>query len=220
MESTKLVVLLAVLFAGCGPGLVAAEQLDIDVEVRLEQEEPVSGEGYVVTYRHRADHTTSDLARESKVMNASWSSYETCLEPPHRIEWESSIDFDEAGFDHSDFHVVVRDGQIWLLYDPALEFGIEHVGRPPCDSADGVAAGTTVGKRFFSGDLEEPPSSAGELPVYLWVEELAVGGFVLVAVPLDGISASEGVPIAVDRSMEDGDFKIALRVQGTMRAGG
>ena len=56
--------------------------------------------------------------------------------------------------------------------------------------------------------------------MYLWVEELAVGGFVLVAVPLDGISASEGVPIAVDRSMEDGDFKIALRVQGTMRAGG
>jgi hypothetical protein len=209
---------LACLLSSCALGEVGASKLEIEIEVRLVQNEPGTGEGYVVSYDHRAVHTTSDLALESTVSNTSWSGYETCFEPPSRIEWDSAVDFESFGFDDPDFHVVVRNGDVWLLYEPALEFGVVHAGRPACDSADGIAPGTTVGKRFFSGDLVEAAALADENPAYLRDDGLAVGGFVLAVAPPERLTSSEGVQISVERTVEEDDFRISLDVKGRVRA--
>ena len=212
-QSQDLLALLALF--GCNVGS-RAQVIAIDLQVRLEQDEGSGEEGYVASYRHRGVQTTSDLIRESSVLDATWSGYETCYEPPLRVEWKSGIDFESFGFDEPDVHVVIRGADVWFLYDPALEYGVEHPGMPACDSGGAVAPGTTVEKRFFSGDLEDVTPS-GDLPVHLRDEELSVGGFVLTVVPLDRLKLAEKIPIAVERLLEDGDFRISLRVDGTVR---
>ncbi|MDH3254666.1 MAG: hypothetical protein OEM62_06725 [Acidobacteriota bacterium] len=200
---------------GCDIRDLGAETLHIEVNVRLEQDDRSSGQGYVASYRHRAVHTTSDFIRESTVLDTAWKGHETCYEPPLRIEWESAIDFEDFRYNDPVFHAVWRDEAVWLLYDPALEFGVTHAGQPGCN--DGIEPGTMVEKRFFTGNLQEGAAPNGDLPVYLRDEESAVGGFVLLVLPLEELEDGRTFPIAVDYEAEEPDFDIAMRLHGEVR---
>lgn len=217
-RSRSAVSVAAVLVAGIlGWSHAASAQigaLEFEARVVLEQDDHASsGERYLANYLHRATVTLRRTTLKSEIDDTAWEGSEICSEPPLDIAWKSEIDFDPFDFEEPEVGVLVRDGKVWILYHPAREFGVIHPGRPPCDSGDGILRGAMVAKSFYHGDLEEGANPIGDLPVAVYDEDEAFGGFVVAVVSLDQLESGVSRAFDAHYRFSDQGFSIGMAIQ-------
>ena len=174
-------------------------------------------DGYTATYNHSAVTTLRNrLTRNTEYRNVKWDGYETCDDPPLKLKWQSPMVFYDFEYAVPEVGVVVRDADAWLLYHPPREFGVEHPGRPPCGSGDGIPPGTMVAKSYFFDDLAEGSEPAGNFPVYFEDESDACGGFVLAVLPMNELEAGRPIPLSVSYEYVTDFFTIRMRLEWTI----
>lgn len=217
-SSPRLAVGLAAL-VGCGPigCLTAASAGRLEVELRIElayEDREFGIEGYTATYVHRSTVSPPALRFDTAFRNISWSGWERCTEPPLTVDWQSGIDFDDFAYDEPELIALRRGEEIWLLYEPAREFGVEHSGRPACDAFDAIAPGTWVTKNFFSADLAEQAQPAGDFPVYAFDDKEATGGLVLAVISGDDLDSGPH-PIDITYEADTDLYRLAFRAIGS-----
>jgi hypothetical protein len=207
----------AALSLACG-GFTAqgGGRFDADLRVRMEQEDRELGEGYTATYRHRVTIGLGGLQSDTAYSESSWEGFETCHDPPLEIDFESEIVFDAFRYSEADLYALRRGSEVWLLYEPAREFGVEHPGRPACDSGDAIQPGTRVAKSFFHADLQDGAQPAPDFPVYHYDDEESFGGFVLAVIPLSELQSGTTGPLTTVYEAEMEIFDIRLSVEAVV----
>jgi hypothetical protein len=198
-------------FLGCDITPGAGRGVKIEMQVTIEQKEETF-EGYTAHYTHEASVARGGITLNSEISNTLWEGYETCQEPAWYIEWDSEIDFEDFRYNEPFFTLLEREGKAWILYEPALEFGVLHPGSPQCVSADSIPAGTWVAKNFFIGDLSDRAVPQGDFPVYYYDQELAAGGFVLATIPLESLESGQTLNFNINYQATEPGFSISLSV--------
>ena len=220
MKAVRLAATLALVTLPLACGDIAAQagpRLTVKLQIEMDYEDLEFGhEGYVSSYAHSAALTLTGFTFDSEITQTIWEGFEVCIEPPLRIEWESDMDFEDLAYTAPVMRALVRGDQVWILYAPAREFGVEHPGRPECNSGAYVPAGQMVAKHFFEADLADLAPPQGDFPVFIYDEEEAFGGFVLATWSITELHA--GDPKTIDISYEGADsmLRIALRVRGSV----
>lgn len=214
-SSVPIALTVAFFLTACG-GLTAqpSERFEVELRVRLNQEDrEFGGEGYTASYRHKVTVGLGGTEYQAELTESAWKGYETCQDPPLRIEFESEIDFEALRYNPPDLYALLRGPDVWFLYRTAREFGVQHPGRPGCEGASAIAPGSWVAKNFFSADLEEGAAPEGDLPAYDYDEGKAIGGFVLGVVPLSELESGKTRAFTTTHEAKSDVFEIALRVQ-------
>ncbi len=197
--------------AQAGPGLV------VELQIEMEYEDLEFGlEGYAASYIHTATLTLTGSNLDGEIRQTRWEGFEVCYEPTRRIEWDSDIDFEDLAFTAPEMRALARGNQVWLLYAPAREFGVEDPGGDTCHTMSAMTDREMVMKHFFEADLGDLATPQGDFPVYFYDEEEAFGGIVLAAWPLTELQSGGARQIDIDYSGADSMQKIALRAKGTV----
>ena len=175
MKAVRLAATLALVTLPLACGDIAAQagpRLTVKLQIEMDYEDLEFGhEGYVSSYAHGATLTLTGFTFDSEITQTMWDGFEVCIEPPLRIEWKSDMAFEDLDYTAPVMRALVRGDQVWILYAPAREFGVEHPGRPECNSGAYVPAGQMVAKHFFEADLADLAPPRGDFPVFIYDEE-------------------------------------------------
>jgi len=211
-------VALGTLTLACGDiAAQARPHLAVELQIEMDFEDLEFGhEGYVSSYAHGATLTLAGFTHDSEITQTMWKGFEVCIEPPLRIEWESDMDFQDLAYTAPVMRALVRSDKVWILYAPSREFGVEHPGRPECNSGAHVPAGQMVAKHFFEADLADLAAPQGDFPVFIYDEGEAFGGFVLATWSLAELQAGDLKIIDISYEGADSMLKIALRARGSV----
>jgi len=220
MKAIRLAATVALVTLTLACGDIAAQagpRLAVELQIEMEYEDLEFGlEGYVASYAHTATLTLAGFTLDSEITRARWKGFEICYEPARHIEWDSDIDFENLAFTAPRMRALARGDQVWILYAPTREFGVEHPGRPPCHTMSVISDSETVLKHFFEADLADLATPQGDFPAFIYDEDEAFGGFVLAAWSLIELQSGGTQQIDIDYSGADSMLKIALRVKGTV----
>lgn len=211
-------VALVTLTLACGDiAAQAGSRLAVELQIEMEYEDLEFGlEGYVASYAHTVTLTLSGFTLDGEITQSNWEGFEVCYEPTRRIEWDSDIDFEDLAFTAPEMRALVRGDQIWILYAPSREFGVEHPGGETCHSMSVTTDREMVTKHFFEADLGDLAAPQGDFPVFFYDEDEAFGGIVLAAWPLAELQSGGTQQIDINYAGADSMLRIALRARGTV----